>query len=519
MAEYLRYVIRTIEPIRIADDNTSQSGQTNTLRYIPGTTIRGLVINTLAKDKDFEEIKELLFSHDIAYLNAYPMAGEKELFPSPKGFYEDKVIVEGKKKIQNVVIKGDFEEGYKRASLGRYCYIEQDCVYYYNVDTGSDMKIKINLEDGEKQTIFRNEYMVPGQLFCGYIRVNCSELKDRIQQVFYEDIEKKDAYKTIRIGNARSAGFGKCKVLECKYVAKLPYEEYLPTEELQGSCYMLLLSNTAMRKETGELCGIDEKQLSKKFGVTDLKIKYCSTSTVNVRGYNRIWQTKIPSVLMFEQGSVFHLKFNGSISPEHQKALCNSGIGIHINEGCGRLLFLRDYEIVRYKLDGTKTKNEIVKKQEEDNCTRHKEDEEVLKMAAKQYYVASLKQQMEQFIVKESFSYGTISSSQLNKLNAVATAYRYCPKEAKRAIENYLEHAMKKEKTNNAQKERASFLEIKKFVEKLFSMELEQFLENTQKDTIMGVAKKDLFSEEEKERWKLKLLTELIRYENKKGNK
>ena len=40
MAKYLRYVIKTVEPIRISDDSMSQSGQTDTLRYIPGTTIR-----------------------------------------------------------------------------------------------------------------------------------------------------------------------------------------------------------------------------------------------------------------------------------------------------------------------------------------------------------------------------------------------------------------------------------------------------------------------------------------------
>ena len=184
MAEYLRYVIKTKEPIRISDDSMSQSGQTETLRYIPGTTIRGLVINALAKENDFEQIKEVLFSKDINYLNAYPIIGERELIPSPKGFYEDKKVVEGKKEIQNVVINGKFTEGHKRAGLGRYCHIEDDCIYYYNVDTGSDMKIKINLDEDEKQPVFRNEYMMPGQFFCGYIRVNNEALKERIQKVY-----------------------------------------------------------------------------------------------------------------------------------------------------------------------------------------------------------------------------------------------------------------------------------------------------------------------------------------------
>ena len=435
------------------------------------------------------------------------MVGEQELIPSPKGFYENKIIVEGKKDIQNVVVNGEFTDGHKRASLGRYCYIEKDCIYYYNVDTGSDMKIKINLEQGEKQNVFRNEYIMPGQLFCGYIRVNDVALKEKIQKVF-------GVSNIIFIGNARSAGFGKCEVVECDYVSNLPYEEYLPKNDLQGCCYMMLLSNTAMRNEyTGELCGLDTKQLGKKIGVENLEIKFCSTSTVNVRGYNRTWQTKIPSVVMFEQGSVFQLKFDGSITAECQNMLCDTGIGIRTNEGCGRVLFLKDYENVN-----SKEKIDVNYPEQKENIVTHKEDAQVLKIVAKQYYVKLLEQEIKRFIVEKKFGYGTISSSQLNKLYAIATMYQYQPEQAKKAIKDYLNYSMEKEQTNNTQKERGSFLEVKKFVEKLFAAELEKFIKMSVKDTIMGIKREDLFLAEEKDRWKLKLLVELIRYENKKGN-
>mgnify|MGYP003302951981 CR=1 FL=1 len=552
MAEYLRYVIKTVEPIRISDDSISQSGQTDTLRYIPGTSIRGLVINALAKEEDFEDIKENLFSKDINYLNAYPIVEKKklipaekdsvaekkelilskkdsviekkELIPSPKGFYEDK----GEQDIQNVVVKGKFKDGYKRASLGRYCYIENGCIYYYNINTGSDMKIKINLEQSEKQNVFRNEYIMPGQLFCGYIRVNQEELKERIKKTFSN---------IIFIGNARSAGFGKCEVIECDYVSNLPYEQYLSNNDLQSCCYMMLLSNTAMRNEhTGELCGLDTKQLAKKLGVENLEIEFCSTSTVNVRGYNRTWQTKIPSVVMFEQGSVFKLKFDGNITEKCQNIVCDTGIGIRTNEGCGRVLFLKDYESVNGK-----EKIDVSHAEQKENIVTHNEDAQVLKMVAKQYYARLLEQKIKRFIVEKRFTYGTISSSQLNKLYAIATMYQYQPKQAKQAIQDYLNYSMEKEQTNNTQKERGSFLEIKKFVERLFEVELEKFMEESIKhsieenlyseeekeqlfmelaikDTIMGMKRANLFSAEEQDRWKLKLLIELIRYENKKGN-
>lgn len=104
MTKYIQYVVRNKEPLRIADDSTSQSGQTVTLRYIPGTTIRGYVVNQLAQEKDFEQIKAKLFSDDIKYLNAYLCIKRgtqiRALMPSPKGFYEDKTEAIGKKELQ-----------------------------------------------------------------------------------------------------------------------------------------------------------------------------------------------------------------------------------------------------------------------------------------------------------------------------------------------------------------------------------------------------------------------------------
>ena len=61
-----------------------------TLRYIPGTTIRGYIVNQLVRENDFEKIKKDLFSNYVRYLNAYISMENQELIPSPKGFYEKK---------------------------------------------------------------------------------------------------------------------------------------------------------------------------------------------------------------------------------------------------------------------------------------------------------------------------------------------------------------------------------------------------------------------------------------------
>ena len=503
MAEYLRYVLKNIEPLRIADDSTSQNGQTVTLRYIPGTTIRGLVVNTLAKRADFEQIKKNLFTEKVRFLNAYITAGDKELFPSPKGFYEDKTTTVGKKKLENVVVNGELTSGNKRASLGRFCYLDGDCIHYYSVDTGSDMKLRMNLNAGEKQNVYRNEYITANHVFTGYIAVEEEALKDDIKKAF-SDI--------VILGNGRSAGLGKCQVVSCEYVKEMPYKEYLPEKDLEGSCYMMLLSNTTMRNAAGEICGLDFEKLQELMGVElEPEATLCSTSTVEVKGYNRIWGVKIPSVTMFEQGSVFHFKFKGTLTKEKITALCQNGIGIRKNEGFGRILFLKDYENVNYKLE------EVYEKAVSDEKKEEKaEDREVLKIAARGYYINKIKKAMNKYVVENKLAKGKINNSQMGTVEALATAYQYDPKKAWKVIEEHFGHSLKKEREKRIQKEFYSIHDFEKFVEDIQNTELDKILGIQQeKDTVMGIPKSEIFSKEESDKYKLALIIAMIRYDNK----
>lgn len=502
MTKYLRYVIRNIEPLRIADDSLSQKEQTATLRYIPGSTIRGLVINSLAKEADFEEIKETLFSEKVRYLNAYPVKENKELLPSPKGFYEDKTEKEGKKEIQNILIPERKKQGtFKRAALGKFSYLDEDCIYYYNVETASDMKIKID----DKTKMFRSEYIVPNQMFSGYIAVEEESLQDRIQEIFDE---------MIILGNARSSGMGKCQVKECGYTDSLPYADYKADTDMEENCFMILLSHTVMRGKNGEYCGIDIECLQKEMGVSDLTIEKCSTSTVEVNGYNRHIGGRIPSVLMYEQGSVFRLRFSGKLTKENMDRLMDQGIGVRKNEGFGRILFLKDYEKIEYKLAGKEEENQIGTVSE---ITA--EDKEVLKIAAKGYYRNQIRTAMNRYVVENYFNREKVSNSQLGTLESFTAYYQYSPKEGTDMIKEYLEHAKEKAKKQNKQADLNSISNISKKVNKILDDDLEEVLqleETANKDSIMGISKKEIFSWEEFQKMKLQLITALIRYENKK---
>ena len=519
MTKYIKFVFKNKEPLRIADDNSSQSGQMITLRYIPGTTIRGYIVNQLVRENDFEKIKKDLFSNYVRYLNAYISMENQELIPSPKGFYEKKVMKENDKLV-NIVVKQADLNGKKRAALGRYCYFDQNRIHYYNVETGSDLKIKINLEEGEKQNVFRNEYIEPGYLFTGYIAVDYKTEKD--------DSEEKEAlieriksvlHDEIILGNARSSGFGKCEMIDCEITDELPYQSFVADTDQVGECYLLLLSNTTLRNQQGELCGFNEDTLAaleKKLHVKNLQIAYCSTSITTVRGYNRTWGVKIPSTVAYEQGSVFHLKYEGTLTVETIRELSDAGIGIRRNEGFGRVLFLKDgYEKINLKQSEEYFANTVEK---ESLPVMNSEDEKLICIAARSYYKDMLQRGLQKFVLENDGKFSDISASQLGMLDSVITAYQYNPEQAISSLRKHLSESNKREENNRIQKQHNSLQEMRDWIENdILKKKIEDIagFKGKNEGYIMGISTSELLPEDEEKQMKLKLILDLIRLNNK----
>lgn len=506
--KYIRYIVKNDEPLRIADDSTSQNGQTVTLRYIPGTTIRGYIVNQLVYTlgEQFDKYKRELISGQIVYMNAYLYENNRELLPSPKGFYEDKTVVTGKKEIQNVVINGEFDDGNKRAGLGRFCYFKDQCIYYYNVETGSDMKILINKrKQDDKQNVFRNEYITSGHTFVGYIRVDDEELAKAILEVFQ---------KNIFLGNARSQGLGKCRVLDIKEMPEdfIPYQEYAVTEDAENTCYMMLVANTAMRDNRGEYVGLDLKNLEEKLGVSNLRIEYCSTSTVNVKGYNRAWGSKIPSITMYEQGSVFKLKFDGSASLENMLKIMQSGIGVRKSEGFGRVLFLKDYENIRFKMEEEHSAEDFTQESPNGN------DMQDIKILASNYYRKMIIKAMQENIIS-GVNNRNLNNSQIGNVRGLLEANRYDAMHGTEVIKQYFTNAMKREQNTNVQKQKSSIKALKDKILPILDQPLEQTLEMKHFTKIMGISVDELISEEELQRMKIDYILELMKFDNRKGVK
>lgn len=103
MNNYWKIRLKNMDPLRIADDKSSQHGQTDTLRYIPGSALRGYVMSELAKQAEFETWKPAFFNGQIRFMNAYLTVNGKELIPSLKGFFEDKTPCIDKKRFRTLL--------------------------------------------------------------------------------------------------------------------------------------------------------------------------------------------------------------------------------------------------------------------------------------------------------------------------------------------------------------------------------------------------------------------------------
>ena len=503
--KYLRLNINNIEPLCVSDDSMSQSGQTGCCKYIPGTSIRGYVINTLSQnEKVFKKYKKVLFSDSICFLNAYPADGGQELIPSLKGFYEDK---NANGHIRNVLIDGTYDEGMKRAALGNFCRIDEEILYYYSIGTESIMKITIGSKPTD-QKVFRSEHISAGYSFISYIAIG-----EDVDTELYEEILKCFDCETVSFGNMRSQGFGKCKVTVCEDKTPQIFSK-LPQNDLGGdNCevYMILLSNTVMRGRNGEYCGLDTDVLAGLLDVADLKIKYCSTSVVTIHGYNRTIGLKSPTVPMYEQGSVFHLSFSETISRDRMLRLVETGIGEKKNEGFGRILFLND----KYSKVSKKEKRDLNITANESQMTElTEEDRNTLKTIARSYYRRKLEEAKEEKIPLDEKRV-RITKSQAGIVLSVLENNRFDNTDINKIIGRYFDHKLDKEKRQNIQKERESIGPFAGEIIKMLNSPTYGELVGYKKDIIMGFKTEDLLLQEESRRLIIDYVIDLIRFGGK----
>jgi len=504
----LKIRLTTLEPVRISNDETSQHGQTDTLQYIPGSSLRGMVMYALSKDEDFEDKKKLLISDKVHFLNSYLILGEKELLPSLKGFYEDKKACDGKKPLDNVIL-ADVRPGTKRASLGRYCYCEKNCICYTDAELGEELII--NRRD---KKVFRSQFIQKNQSFTGYIQFDDivdNSLIDRIQAVF-QDI--------VLLGSDRHTGHGGCHCTSERMDGELPYSEYRNTAD-RSEFFLLLLSGMTMRNRYGELAGLDLERLSAELGCSELELIRCAASTAGVFGYNRNWKGAVPSANMYEAGSIFHIRTkNGEIIPaECFTSLEERGLGIRRNEGFGQILIFDQYPMLCFKQPIEKKKIEkleVAGTPEKRTVPYGNVEESDIRIAASGLLKARIKKAMEQYVVRVPFKISGVSNSELGGLQALCTLVQYEKGNLENIVLDYVLHNEQKSSRKKIHDGKETKNEFYRYLRDYMNRDLLELIAPYMKHKkILGFSVDSLLTKEEWDRLKMQLLIGQIRFKRK----
>ena len=329
----IRYRLQTVSPVLITDLSRSCGNGMETRDYIPGASIRGMVINILSGQYPewFAAHRQELLGDDTCFLDAVPVCGKLPVLPAIMGFYEDKEET----RFESIVLDGTFSPGLKRAKLGSFCAPNGEILQCWSASTSGSTRIGIHADDVYQTDLFQTRYLDGGQSLEGYILLRQPELAEKIGEVFCGDVW---------IGADRYSGFGKCELTLLEAAEEPAWRAVYgcsSRDDYDTDLYLLAVSPLTMLDASGSPCGLDLDFLARALGVGEVEVKVCSTAVREYGGYNRTWQSRVPAAQMYERGSLFHLICDRSPDPERLMALQRSGIGIRRTEGFGQILFLK----------------------------------------------------------------------------------------------------------------------------------------------------------------------------------
>lgn len=502
---YIRYWLEVLEPLKIVDCDTSRSGEITTLNHIPGSTTRGVVINRMVSNKDFEIKKKLLLSDKVHFLNAYPYIDEKCLIPAPMGFSENK---KQDGTLRNTIGNSEFNEGEKRAALGEFGIIDGNTFRYMSLSKGDSLNIELNNND-----IFRYDYINPPCEFAGFVAV---------QDDYYEeckDLLLESLKGAARIGGKKSSGYGKV-ILTCEELRHKPYTDYSisDTSELlrETEFYMMCLSPMAMLDEYGENCGIDLKMLAEQLGVSEVTIPNCATNIINKTGMNRVWGSRTPEYKMYAQGSVFKIACTQIPEVNNLRRIEDNGIGICKNEGCGRVIFLKNFDEIKSKKPLVSINKNIRKL----NFSVKEEDyQKLIRLSAKGMLNAQLTRSKERYLsnVKNNLN---ITPSQSGIIVSMCRSMRYeeDPEKVNGMFSEYYKQVTAKSENQKVHISGGSVKDHSEIqaAKEILDTPIRELFPDI-KETYCGIELKDLLTQSEEIKIRLDLILAKISAENRIG--
>ena len=331
-ASLLRYRLRLVTPLSVPwHDRSCAPGETlnssRTRTWLPGSAVRGMVCSQLAQQEPdwFAAHKQALLEQ-TAFSDALPLLDGAPSLPTPKGFYADKAGT----RFYSVLENGEVQPGDKRAPLAPFCTAED-----HTLHTGSPVTVTAIRSARTNRDMFTVQRLEAGQELEGTIALPDPALAPQVAAAFGQ---------YVWLGADRYAGSGLCQVMELA-PADAPFWTalgYQPGDAVPQTLYMMAVSPLCMEQD-GLPCELDEVRLAAALGVDQVEMALCSTSLTESVGFNRTWGCELAALPMYESGSMFKLRCTPAPTAEALARVQREGLGLRRAEGCGQVLFWKDF--------------------------------------------------------------------------------------------------------------------------------------------------------------------------------
>ena len=343
----LKVRIKLVAPV-IISSASGDSTMTQTLSYIPGSTVLGLLANLYIRQHGMEQFNRLFMMGGMRFLNLYPYVNGEEHIPCPQNLWRSKRTDQSK--LYNMFEFAEDEENSvlqlkKESSFAHRNVFDANITYLHEPKKQLAFHHKRDYDKGvsEDGVVFNYEALAPGNEFCGYI-VGKEEDLELMQRL----LEAQG--KRLRLGKSKTAQYGKCELVESKIV-DLP-ESKVKAEDK----YLLLCSDAILYNEAGTSCAAKEL-LAKELNVV---IEEAFLESGRYETAVSVLKAKRPSEYTLRAGSIFKLKD----LPANCDNLQKYGIGERRWEGFGEVMFV-DASQPQYQIK-SESKQPVAKPQAED---------------------------------------------------------------------------------------------------------------------------------------------------------
>lgn len=348
---YLYITINVEEPLKI-NGILRTSDSTKALSYIPGSVLRGALINAYLQDRNIEasnlNTHELFNPEKVQFWNGYLMIDGKRTIPFPQNLFETKASTKlnlSEKKIYNSFDEEQFQF-IRNDSPVRIDYdtmlFETNQIIASNTKKTSSLHINLNYHENKDKNalLYRYESIASKQQFQAIVKTS-------INNDFIQWLSEKNNY-YIWLGGARNSGYGRCNISVTVNSNNIEVPNI--TTPFKDELYLIATSDWIIHNELGQLVSsLDDKWLSNKLNAT-VKLVDQVVNNRLTGGYISHWKAYQPMIRSVKAGSIFYYKIvDGKIDEEQLHQLIEQGVGSRTNEGYGRFIALPKWEYFKLK--------------------------------------------------------------------------------------------------------------------------------------------------------------------------